>query len=293
MPKVKNEAPSPIVVVFDVNGCLASTTEDRRNKGKLTLRPGVAELARLEACGAYTCALWSSAMRHNAEKAAMALREATGLKLEHCFSREHTRAAPTKEVAHMTVKPLGARFTCVPRVILVDDVPEKAAPGEEANLVAVPPWHGAEQCQVLTTLVDRLLAAKFGEDGEDDVRCGVLAEITSELSTMGFPKPGPPATTMMRRGGEDCEDRRYDDRRDSRRDDRRDSRRDERRDNRRDERRDSRREDRRDSRRDEERRDSRRHQRQDDRVTNYREDRRVDFRRDRDHGSRSGAYADY
>lgn len=123
--KVENEAPSPIFVVFDVNGCLASTTEDRRSKGRLTLRPGVAELARLEASGRFSCALWSSAMRHNAEKAAMAIRMETGLSLEHCLSREHTVAAPTKEVKHMTVKPLSSRFSCISRVILVDDVPEK------------------------------------------------------------------------------------------------------------------------------------------------------------------------
>jgi len=289
MPKFNNASPSPIVVVFDINGCLASTTIDRRSRGRLTLRPGVAEIARLEADGRFLCALWSSAMRHNAEKAGTALREATGLELETLLSREHTTAAPTKEVAHMTVKPLEARFTSLARVILVDDVPEKAAKGEEANLIAVPPWHGNEKCAVLSILVDRLLAADFTskpEEGEEpaveDVRSGVLGEISKEVSTMGFPPPAKPKAPMELPLERRADDWRGDNRREERREERRESRRDERRDDRRDGRRDGRWDERRDTRR-EERREERRGRGGDGFISRARSPRR----------GGGGGYADY
>lgn len=66
---------------------------------------------------------------------------------------------------YATVKPLrpwfGAGEEALSRVLLVDDEPAKAAPGEEANLLRVPWWSPGEPpaCGVLGALA-RLLSAR-------------------------------------------------------------------------------------------------------------------------------------
>ena len=61
----------------------------------------------------------------------------------------------------MTVKPLGKYFTDMSKVILVDDVREKAAASEVCNLLVVPPWHEDPDDQMLTVLTELLMIENF------------------------------------------------------------------------------------------------------------------------------------
>jgi hypothetical protein len=86
-----------------------------------------------------------------------------------------TACAADRRAAFATVKPLARHFGDLGRVVLVDDEPAKAAPGEGRNLVAVPGWEagrggGDPACPALPALAAALGALVRSVGAGGDVR---------------------------------------------------------------------------------------------------------------------------
>ena len=154
--------PRPILL-FDLNGTLISRSAWAAGAARtVRVRPGVHALRAALPPTVVRLGIFTSATPTTVAAALAALAASAGGDLfptpALILSRAHTSPRPPgagggsgltasscaadRRAAHATVKPLARWFGDLSRVLLVDDEPDKSAPGEVRNLVRVPAWDG-------------------------------------------------------------------------------------------------------------------------------------------------------
>jgi len=108
---------------------------------------------------------------------------------QHCMSADSAGVERKDAKAWDTVKPIGRYFKDINKVVLIDDSPNKAIPGEERQMLNMPRWAGPELGKFdicLLKMVNRLLQMT-------DVKEGHLlaATASAELAREVAPPPPP------------------------------------------------------------------------------------------------------
>lgn len=150
-----------VLIVFDLNGTLACTSNIRHKKGVI-LRPHIKHLTKLFELNRFEIAIFSSAMEHNVNKIVKEIESKINHKFHYVLHREHTILSPTITNQYRTKKPLQKNFPNhnINNIILVDDSNHKSLENEYKNLLQVPTWHGDEKDNLLQKLTTRLLKVK-------------------------------------------------------------------------------------------------------------------------------------
>ena len=152
--------PSRPLLLFDLNGTLVNTTDDRKRTGSVKVRPGVAHLKRLLPrfrLGVYSCAsdrTVREAVRH------------IDTIVEDSIFTTHMDARACDVFPDRMEKPLRKHFGSrgLSNVLLIDDTPHKSAPGEHDNMIVVPTWYNTEDDDCLPVLVDAILDGANASD---------------------------------------------------------------------------------------------------------------------------------
>lgn len=155
----KHNKKKKILLVFDLNGTLTSTSKVRHEKGS-AVRPGIKKISELFNSNLFHIAIWSSAMKHNVNKIKRLLENETEIKFDLVLTRENTIKSPTPENKWATQKPLCMNFKDynIKNIILIDDSSAKSYPSEKKNLLLVPTWNEKiPDNDVLEKLVELLM----------------------------------------------------------------------------------------------------------------------------------------
>ena len=207
-----------ILLLFDLNGVLLQHTFDE-GRHKHYLRPGAEHLIRLNPhfrIGVFTSATVRTAIAalntlHAALEDAVHGSEAAAMLQQSLFEivlcRQHTISSEKAGVVRPeganpwdTVKPLGQYFSDKSRVLLIDDSPHKALPGEEDLMVSMPCWHGPDSAhgqndECLKVLVDSFL--ELHHKGETLTGADMAASVSARLALASPPAPRPSAMQVV------------------------------------------------------------------------------------------------
>jgi len=169
-----------ILILFDLNGTLTSTTNARVTSGRIELRPGLENLQKLAASDRFILGVFSSATKHTVEVSIREIFHCAQVSFGVTLCRHH--CIPIEEIPELsgtsknpwdTIKPLSRYFAKEPlgdvdrtrgpngfgmdRVILVDDEIAKVHPDERNNLIHIPRWETTNDDNRIKILVDELL----------------------------------------------------------------------------------------------------------------------------------------
>lgn len=141
------------LILFDLNGTLVNTTEDRKDTGVTFVRPGIGALKRLKPM--FRIGVYSAASETTVRELVRRLDIETG---ESLFTVIMDAKWCDSYLTRM-VKPLRKHFGahCLSHVLLVDNTPFNSAPGESANIICLPTWNNNSDDDVIPRFVDAML----------------------------------------------------------------------------------------------------------------------------------------